>query len=144
MNSIVRFAFALLLGALVLPTLHAAENASVQAVLISASKGNGRSDPKVAPYEANLKRTLPFDTFKYVTEGGASLAVGGNGAISLGGHRLEFSGIERAGGGLRMRVKWSSGNRELMSTTVSLPSGVAVVLGRGGEGEVPVVVLIAR
>jgi hypothetical protein len=141
MKTIVRFAFAFLLGTLALSTAHAADaGASIQAVLISASKGGGPSDPRVAQYEANLKRSLPFDTFKFVAEGSAA----GNGTISLGGHRVELSGVERAGGEIRVRVKWSGGGRELMNTALTLRPGVPAVLGRGGEGEVPVVVLIAR
>jgi hypothetical protein len=141
MKTIVHIAFVLLLGVLALSSAHAADaGASIQAVLITASKGDGRSDPKLAPYEAILKRSTPYDTFKFVAEGSARIANGANGGISLGGHRVELSGVERAGGEIRVKVKWSDGGRTMVDTSLGLPVGVGVVLGRGGE----VVVLIGR
>lgn len=122
----------------------AADGASVQALLISASKGKGGSDPRLAEYESTLKRTLPFDTFKLVSQGSAAVAGGGKGTISLGGHRLELSGGERTGGGIKVRVEWTQGGRTLMNTEFTLQPGVPVVMGRGGEGEVPVMLLIAK
>ncbi len=136
----------LLFGVLAMsPGAFAADRASVHALLISASKGKGGSDPRLASYEATLKRTLPFDTFKLVSEGSASVSGSGKSALSLsGGHRLELSGGERAGGGIKVRVEWTQGGRTLMNTEFTLKAGVPVVMGRGGEGEVPVVLLIAK
>lgn len=123
-----------------------AADASVQALLISASKGKGASDPRLADYEATLKRTLPFDTFKLAGQGSASVSGGeSSAAISLpGGHRLQLHGGDRAGNGIKVRVAWTSGGREVMNTSLVLQPGIPAVLGRGGDGEVPVVLLIAR
>lgn len=128
------------------PAAMAAGAASVQALLISASKGKGASDPRLADYEATLKRTLPFDTFKLMGQGSAAVSGGNsNAAIGLpGGHRLQVSGGDRAGNGIKVRVEWTSGGREVMNTSLVLQPGIPAVLGRGGDGEVPVVLLIAR
>ena len=146
MRRLIHLVLALLLGVVAtsLPAF-AAEGASIQALLISASKGKGGSDPRLAPYEPTLKRTLPFDTFKLVGQGSASVSGGGRASIALsGGHRLQLSGGERAGNAIKVRVEWTSGGRMLMNTEFTLQPGVPVVMGRGGEGEVPVVLLIAN
>ena len=123
----------------------AADGTSVQALLITASKGKGGSDPRLAPYEATLKRTLPFDTFKFSGEGSASIAGNGRATIRLtGGHQLQLTGGERAGDGIKVRVEWTNGGREVISISMTLQPGIPAVLGRGGEGEVPVILLIAK
>lgn len=145
MRRLIQLTLALLLGALVTaPLARAADGASIRALLISASKGNGASDPRLAEYVPTLKRTLAFDTFKLVGQGSATV---GNSAAAIalsGGHRLQLSGGERSGDGIKVRVEWTSGGREVISTSLTLQPGVPAVLGRGGEGEVPVVLLIAR
>ncbi|MES2692145.1 MAG: hypothetical protein V4773_01645 [Verrucomicrobiota bacterium] len=144
MRRLIHLTFALFLGLAVLsPAVRAAEGVAVQALLITASNGKGGSDPRLAEYEANLKRSLRFDTFKLVGQGSANVA--GNATIGLpGGHRLQLSGGERAGNGLKVRVEWTQGGRELMNTQLTLQPGIPAILGRGGEGEAPVVLLIAR
>ena len=119
---------------------------SVHALLITASNRKGGSDPKLADYESTLRRNLPFDTFRLTGEGSTAIAGGGRATISLGrGHRLELES-EKGGGGIRLKVQWMNGNKSVMSTSLTLRPGVPAVLGRrgGDEGEVPVVLLIAR
>jgi hypothetical protein len=141
-----RITFALLLGfAAIAPSALAADSASVQALLITASKGGGGSDPALAPYEATLKRTLPFDTFRLAGQGSASVSGNGRATISLpGGHRVELSGGDRGGGGIKVNVEWKKGGEVVMATALTLRPGVPAVLGRGGDGDVPVVLLVAR
>jgi hypothetical protein len=124
----------------------AAEGASVQALLIIAAKGKGGSDPRLAEYEATLKRTLRFDTFKLAGQGSAAVSGGNsNASINLGGgHRVQIGGGDRAGAGIRVRVTWTNGSREMMNTSLTLQPGIPAVLGSGGDGEVPVVLVIAR
>lgn len=147
MRRLIHLTLVLLLGLIATSRLaFAAEGASIQALLISASKDKGRSDPRLAEYEATLKRTLPFDTFKLVGQGSASVA-GSNSTASIslpGGHKLQLAGGERADGGIKVRVTWTSGGRELMNTALTLQAGTPAVLGRGGDGEVPVILIIAR
>lgn len=146
MRRLIQITLALLLGLIATsPFALAADGVSVQALLISASKGKGGSDPRLAEYEATLKRTLPFDTFKLTGQGSASLPGNGSATISLsGGHRLQLTGGGRAGSGIKVRVEWTGGGREIMNTSLVLQPGIPAVLGRGGDGEVPVVLLIAR
>lgn len=146
MRRLIQPMLAVLLGVFVLPSAtYAADSVSVHAILITASKGKGGSDPRLADYEATLRRTLPFDSFKFAGEGSASVSGGGRATVSLGGgHRLELSSGDRAGSGVKVRVQWTNGGREVLSTSLTLQPGVPAVLGRGGEGEVPVILLIAK
>ena len=138
---------ALALAAGFLPlTCQAADSTSVHALLISASNQKGGSDPKLAGYESTLRRNLPFDTFRLTGEGSTSIASGGSSSLALGrGHRLELQS-EKGGGGIRLKVQWMNGNKVVMNTTLTLQPGVPAVLGRrgGDEGEVPVVLVIAK
>lgn len=145
MKFIAPLALTLLLGVLAFtPVAHAASASGVTALLINASKGGGGSDPKLAPYENDLKRNLPFDTFKFAGEGAANVG-SGKGSIALGGgHQLEFSDADTSGPVLRVRVRWVQGGREVMATTLSLPPGKPAVLGRGGDGQVPVVLIVVK
>ena len=147
MRRLIHLTLALVLGVFATaPVALAADGASVQALMITASKGKGGSDPRLAEYEATLKRTLPFDTFKLTGQGSASVSGNNSTAtISLpGGHRLKLTGGDRAGDGIKVRIEWTSGGKELMNTALVLQAGIPAVLGRGGDGEVPVVLLIAR
>jgi hypothetical protein len=147
MRRLIHLTLTLVLGLFLSASIaRAADGASVQALLISASKGKGASDPRLAEFEATLKRTLPFDTFKLTAQGSASVS-GSNSSASIalaGGHRLQLTGGERSGNGIKVRVEWTSGGREVMNTALVLQPGIPAVLGRGGDGEVPVVLLIAR
>lgn len=124
----------------------AAEGASVQALLISASNQKGGSDARLAAYETTLRRNLPFNTFRLDGEGTAAISAGKSASLALGrGHKLELQS-EGGGGGIRLKVQWLNGTKVVMNTTLTLQPGVPAVLGRrgGDEGEVPVVLVIAR
>lgn len=139
------FAVVLTLGAV--PTaMHAAEGASVRALLIIASNAKGGSDPKLAPYEETLRRNLPFQAFRYAGEGAANLPGSGQATLSLArGHRLELENEGGGGGGIRVKVRWLEGRNEVMTTGMVLKRGVPAVLARRGEApETPVVLLIAQ
>lgn len=124
----------------------AADGASVDAILIIASTEKGNSDPRLAKYEATLRGNLPFESFRYAGDGSTSVSAGGRATLTLGrGHRLELEGEKSSGRGIRVKVRWLDGGRELMETMLVLQPGVPAVLGRrGGEAEVPVVLVIAR
>lgn len=129
------------------PCLQAAGGASVQALLITASNQKGRSDPRLANYEATLRRNLPFDTYRLAGEATTAIPADGRGTVSLGqGHRLELQSEKGGGPGIRLKVQWMNGNRTVLTTSLTLQPGVPAVLGRrgGDDGEVPVVLLIAR
>ena len=118
-----------------LPATFAADGrATISAILVIASNEPGRSDPKLAPYEANLKRTLRYESFRFVDERSATVPPGGKATLNLpSNNRLE---LEADGNG---RVKVSSG-----STSVAIPPGQTVVLaGRsaGNKGEIFAVIV---
>lgn len=145
MRRLIHLTLALLLGLGALSSALAAEGTSVRALLINASKGKGASDPQLAEYVPTLKRTLPFDTFHLAGQGTASVSGQGSGSIGLpGGHRVQLSGGGRDGGGIKVRVEWTRGGETMMNTTLVLQPGIPAVLGRAGDGEVPVVLLVAR
>ncbi len=136
-----------LVAGLLTPAATAADGASVNALLITASNQKGGSDRRLAAYEATLRRNLPFDTFRLAGEGSARVGAGGRASISLGrGHQLALQSEAGRGAGIRLKVDWTSGGKTLMSTSLTLQPGVPAVLGRrgGDDGEVPVVLLIAR
>jgi hypothetical protein len=145
---IIQTTLALILAVSLLPLpCPAADGASVHALLISASNQKGGSDPKLATHESTLRRNLPFDTFRLTGEGSASVAAGGRASLSLGrGHRLELQSEKGGGPGIRLKVEWLNGDKTVMSTSLTLQPGVPAVLGRrgGDEGEVPVVLVIAK
>lgn len=130
-----------------LPAREAGGGHSVQAILISASNGPGGVDPRLASHAAELRRNLPFTSFRHAGEGSARLASGGHASLSLGsGHRLELEGGSGGRGAIQVKVQWLQGSRVVMNTTLNLQPGVPAVLGRrgGDEGEVPVVLITAR
>jgi len=126
---------------------HAAAGASVHALLISASNRKGAPDPKLAEYETTLRRNLPLNTFRLTGEGSVTIAVGGQASLTLGqGHRLELQSEKGGGPGIRLKVQWMHGDKGVMNTALTLQPGVPAVLGRrgGDDGEVPVVLLVAK
>lgn len=132
------------LGALA-PFAPAADGASVQAVLIIATKEKAPADPRLAPYEATLQRNLPESSFRYAGEGSASVTGNGKASIALGqGHRVDLEG--EGGGGIRLKVTWRNGAAVVMNNSFTFQPGVPVVLGRrpSGGGDVPIVIVIAR
>lgn len=141
------FRFLLLAGLLlVVSPLAAAERLDLTAMLVTASREPGPSDPRLKPYEATLRRILRFESFRLQGQGRAALAVPGEGQLSLGsGHQLRVE--TEPGGGARVQVEWREGGRSLMRTGLVLRPGVPAVLGgpgTGQSGEVFAVIVIAR
>jgi len=129
------------------PAMRAADNATVRAILITATNLKREADPKLAPYEAELQRNLPLSSFRYVGEGSAAVTAGSKSVISLErGNRVEFEGERSGGRGIRMKILWQGGRTVIMNTTLTLQPGVPAVLGRrpSGDAETPIILLIAR
>ncbi|MBL9199210.1 MAG: hypothetical protein JNL39_01835 [Opitutaceae bacterium] len=117
----------------------------VRAILVYASNKKGGVDRRLAAYADNLKRNLPFDTFRFGGEGASTLSKGGHATITFAGdHRVELQ--DDPGDGLRLKAYWMKSSEVIISTTLTLVPGVPGVLVRrgAGDGEVPVVLLIAR
>lgn len=139
----IRFLLAAALLASV-PTLLSAAGrgtTSVHAIMIVASNEKGRSDPKLAPYEANLRRILRFESYRAVAEGSAAVPAGGEATVTLTrGHRIELKGE-----GAAVRATWFDGDRKVIALT--LPAGKPSVLGGpawGNKGEVCAVIIVPQ
>jgi len=145
---LIPFILTVVLGLSVLsPAIRAADNASVRAILITATNLKREADPKLAPYEAELQRNIPLSSFRYVGEGTTAVTAGGKAVIALErGNRIELEGERSGGRGIRLKVVWQSGRTVVMNTTLTLQPGVPAVLGRrpSGDGETPIILLIAR
>jgi len=145
---LIPFILTVVLGLSVLtPAIRAADNASVRAILITATNLKREADPKLAPYEAELQRNIPLSSFRYVGEGTTAVTAGGKAVIALErGNRIELDGERSGGRGIRLKVVWQSGRTVVMNTTLTLQPGVPAVLGRrpSGDGETPIILLIAR
>jgi hypothetical protein len=138
---------ALLLGALLLPIpAPAAEATPVRAILITASNDRGASDPRLKAYEANLRRILRFESFRFVGEGTTRLSVPGQGRMELAqGHRLELEAEKSDGTRLRLNVRWTQGGRALLDQPLAINRGTpAILVGpASGPGQALGVILVA-
>jgi hypothetical protein len=138
----------LLAGIALPPIAHAADATAVHAVLIIASKEKAPADPRLARYEATLQRNLPESSFRFVSEGSAS--VPNNGpvtSLSLGtGHRLQLKSSGKDNDGIRLKIEWRNGKAVVMDNAFTLQPSVPVVLGSrpSGDGNVPIVIVTAR
>ena len=124
----------------------AAEAASIHALLISASREKGTTDPRLQPYETNLRRILRFESFRFVGEGTARLATPGKGQLGLvQGHRLEIEAEKGDGPRLRLNVRWTSGGRTLLDQPLAVTRGTpAILVGpSSGPGQALGIILIA-
>jgi len=126
----------------------AAERASIQGILISASNDKGETDQRLGPYEPTLRRILRFESYRFLGDDSASLGASEKGRLSLGeGHELEIETESSDGKSVHLRVRWMKGGRSLMNTGLVLRSGVPAVLGgpsTGNKGEVYAVILVGR
>jgi hypothetical protein len=121
-----------------------AAKTTIEAVLVVASKTPGKADPRLAAYDATLRRVLRFESFQYIGRARASLAIPGEGSLDLGGgQRLDLKTAPAADQRLRVQVSWLEGRRTLMDTGLVLRPGVPAVLGgpARSEGEVYAVIL---
>jgi hypothetical protein len=142
----IRLLFPLILLAVVgglAPVARAAESVTVKGILISASNTTGESDRRLAAYVPNLKRILRFESFRYLGEDSATLAVPANGGLSLGnGQQVSLTTEGSDGKTVLLKVRWGSVRHEYV-----LQRGGTTVLGgasTGKSGEVYAVILVGR
>lgn len=126
----------------------AADRASLQGILISASNESGQTDRRLAAYEPTLRRILRFEGFKFLGDDTASLSAPDDVRLSLGdGHQLAVAVERMDANSIHVTVRWTGGGRTLMNTGLVLRPGVPAVLGgpsTGNKGEVYAVILIGR
>jgi hypothetical protein len=131
-----------------LTTSRAADRASVQGILISASNAAGQTDRRLAQYEPTLRKILRFESYRFLGDDRTSLGVPETGSLSVGdGHDLEIATERGDGNAIHLKVRWTAGGRTLMNTGLVLRPGVPAVLGgpsTGTKGEVYAVILIGR
>ncbi len=143
MKTIRLFCTALALTLIGPPAVSAADanRATINAILVIASNERGPTDQKLAPYEANLKRTLRYESFRFAGEGSASVSAGGTAVVSLpNNNRLEVQAERSDGRGVRLKVRYGG-------TDVMIPPGKTVILaGRpaGKSGEISAVIVTAE
>lgn len=142
------FVLAVLLTSSLLPMrVQAADGASVHAILITASKEKAPADARLAAYEATLQRNLPESSFRYAGEGTATVSGKAKVSISLGSaHQVILEGGSRDADGILLKVRWLSGTKVIMNNSFTFQPGVPIVLGQrpGGNGDLPIVILIAK
>jgi hypothetical protein len=148
MKTILRLTLLLaVLVGLALPA-RAADRASLQGILISASNESGQTDRRLAQYEPTLRRILRFESYRFLGDDRASLEVPASGTLTLGdGHQIEVTTESSDGKAIHVKVRWTGGGRTLMNTGLVLRPGVPAVLGgpsTGNKGEVYAVILIGR
>src|SRR6478736_5650383 len=148
MKTILRLALLFVALAIPLASARAAgASASVQGILITASNEPGKTDARLASYEPTLRRILRFQSYHYVGEDRANLAVPESGNLALGdGHQLEVTTEHADGKSVQVKVRWTAGGRNLMNTGLTLRPGVPAVLGgpSTSNGEVYAVILIGQ
>jgi hypothetical protein len=148
MKTILRLTFLLaVLGGLTL-TAAAAERASLQGILISASNEAGQTDRRLAQYESNLRRILRFESFRFLGDARTSLTVPASGTLSLGdGHQLAITTEPSNDSAIHVKVRWTTGGRTVLNLGLVLNPGVPAILGgpsTGNKGEVYAVILVGR
>jgi hypothetical protein len=142
----IRLLFSLLLLAAatsLVTTTRAADSVTVKGILISASNESGESDSRLAAYVPNLKRILRFESFRYLGEDSATLAVPASGDLSLGdGQQVSLATESADGKTVLLKVRWGSVRHEYV-----LQRGGTTVLGgssTGKKSEVYAVILVGR
>lgn len=140
-----RILFTLLALGVGLGFAQTAHATTVNAILITAGNNGGSTDPRLAPYEATLRRVLRFNNYKFQGSDATTVSAGSRAALIIGqGHELVVEGGSNA---QSIRIRWTEGGRSLMNTGLTLRPGVPAVLGgpaTGRDGEVYAVILIAR
>jgi hypothetical protein len=124
----------------------ASNRVTITAVLVAAARTPAKADPRLAGYEATLRRVLRFESFQQLNQATLDVAIPGAGKLALGsGQRLEIK-TEPAEGQRRVQVSWFDGERALMNTGLVLRPGVPAVLGgpAKSEGEVYAVIINAE
>lgn len=135
----------LLLGAGLGLSAATAHATTVNAILITAGNNGGSTDPRLAPYEATLRRILRFNAYTFQGSDATRVSDGSLATLLIGqGHELT---VEGGSNPYSIRIRWTDGERTLMSTGLTLRPGVPAVLGgprTGRADEVYAVILIAR
>lgn len=119
---------------------------TLQAVLLTASPEKGPSDPRLANFEATLKRVLRFNSYAFQGSDSVELREGSRAEMIIGqGHELV---VETGASPYSVRIRWTENGKVMMNTGITLRAGIPAVLGGPstgrGAGEVYAVILLMR
>ncbi|MGF1452024.1 MAG: hypothetical protein ACFB21_08140 [Opitutales bacterium] len=94
-------------------------------LLIAAAEGNGDRDPRLAPYEANLRRIFRFDSFSLRSRASAQVSNKPSSVRLPGGMAVSLR--ETANG--PWQIAWREGDQTLLRSEVTVRPGRPAVLG---------------
>jgi hypothetical protein len=137
---------ALVLGCAVFAGATPARAGTLQAVLLTASPEKGPTDPRLANFEATLKRVLRFNSFTFQGSDSADLKESSRAEMIIGqGHELV---VETGANPYAVRIRWTENGKVMMNTGITLRAGIPAVLGGPSTGraagEVYAVILVMR
>ena len=138
----VRWVAALLLLALV-PSMAAAEQATLKAVMILASDEPSSPDRRLASIEPKLRKVFRYAHYRHMGEGSLAVSLPGRGTIQLGGgYALDVSAAAVDGGRIQAQVTWRKGGTKLLSTSAKVQRNSPTVLGGASQGKGKLIVTL--
>ncbi len=121
----------------------AAETISIKATLILGSNEGGGVDASLHQYERNLKKILPFDTFKDKGSSRANVSVPGSNIIGLSEEHDVSVKVDPAGDGkYRISAQWKRSGHTIVNTTVVASKDRPTVLVGPASGNGRVILLL--
>ena len=137
-----RWLAAVLLVALV-PSMAAAEQATLKAVMILASDEPSSPDPRLSSIEPKLRRVFRYPHYRHMGEGSLVVSLPGKGTIQLGGgYALDVDAAGLEGGRIRAQVTWRKGGTKLLSTSAKVQRNSPTVLGGASQGKGKLIVTL--
>ncbi|MDQ8179286.1 hypothetical protein [Pelagicoccus sp. SDUM812005] len=122
---------------------HAADSINIRATLILGSNEGGGVDSSLHQYETNLKKVLPFDTFKNQGSSRARVSVPGSNIIGLSGEHDVSVKVDPAGDGkYRISAQWKRSGHTLVNTTVVASKDRPTVLVGPSSGNGRIILLL--
>lgn len=120
-----------------------ADSINIRATLILGSNEGGGVDASLHQYERNLKKVLPFDTFKDRGSSRASVAVPGSNIIGLSREHDVSVKVDPAGNGkYRISAQWKRSGHTLVNTTVVASKDRPTVLVGPSSGDGRMILLL--
>ncbi len=103
---------------------------SVELGVAVASNEGSQIDPQLADIRAKLKAMFDYTSYRMLDRRKRTLAVGETGDFGLpGGRSMRVTPVPSAGNKVRLAVKISEGQRNLLTTTLGLSRGGMVLVG---------------
>ncbi|MBD5780498.1 hypothetical protein IEN85_13440 [Pelagicoccus sp. NFK12] len=137
------FALVAILATFLTSLAQAADSINIRATLILGSNDGGGVDASLHQYERNLKKVLPFDTFRNQGSSRARVAVPGSNIIGLSGEHDVSVKVDPAGDGkYRISAQWKRSGHTLVNTTVVASKDRPTVLVGPSSGNGRIILLL--